>query len=376
MRRKMFVEDFITGFVKNILGRRTREGCWSVIEEGDIRVLTYTPSDQPEEVERVAYRFPDGTVLSNANQLEYVGRRFAWGRETTRWGRGRQAVEQQWMEQAGAVPFPFTLFSETGMNVRDFSWIIKPKSENVSVIIPPRYPNEKAGNERRHFSGACLFAIGEDTFLFDVDRKELDHGIFNPFVTKLPRRVETIEEAYDSLMPDEIKTAISSGTEVLRQGEFFFVKYSDECPIKPDLTDEEREILKFQPSRVGFGIGSPNTKNWRNSYDDNQPYRDNSVTKTPAVLDTPEKISFQKAALRYEKVLNKYRSNSPLSGELGKSATGSHKVEQYIEIDGIKYASGVVKHNRREHDDLPLKGWYKVVENNGLMSWTIRGDID
>ena len=50
----------------------------------------------------------------------------------------------------------------------------------------------------------------------------MDEGTF--FVSRLPKRVKSIPEAFDVLMPSQVKTAILRGQEVHRQGEWFFIK--------------------------------------------------------------------------------------------------------------------------------------------------------
>jgi hypothetical protein len=362
------VKGFINAFAMNTLGKKTVHGRWSVVGlDNNVEALTYTPSDYPKEHEDLAYRLPDGSVLSNANQLEYIGRRFAWGYERNKYG-GRQEPEQRWLELDGAVPLPFTLFNEVpGMDITKFSWICKPVPETVKEIIPPVYSGDMPKENIRHFSGACLFAIGDSTYLFDIDRQEIEkHGIFNAFLTKLPSRVETIKDAYDVLIPDEVRTAIVNGADVQRQGEFFFIKYSDKCPVESDLTDEEKHILKFPPSRLGYGVGG----GARDMPSDRQPFKDD------VILDTPEKVEFQVEALKYKRVFDKYSLTAPKAGTLGKSATGSHSVERYIQVDKDVYASGRIEQNRRQHGDLILNGWYKVFANTGTLSWTITGDID
>jgi len=365
----MLVREFIRNYVKGTLGKKTVCGCWSIINWGNMDVLQYTPSDDPDEHERIAYRLPDGSVLSNANRLVYVGRKFAWGREVNNnWI--NQVEEQRWLENYGAIPLPFTLFDEVPeMDVRVFEWIAKPVPETVRVLSESRYdPKHDPKTVERHFSGACIFAIGKSVYLFDIDRQEIEkHNIFNPFLTRLPERVEKVGEAYDILTPDEVKKALVEGIDVQRQGEFFFIKYSDECPVKPDLTDEEQRILKFPPSRIGYGFGEFRRVMWLS--EDRDPLESEEV-------DTPEKQEFQKAALVYADILRKYRSVISQPGTLGKSATGSHSVEKYIKMGEDVYASGTIKQNRRQHGDLVLTGWYKVVANTGTLSWTISGDID
>jgi len=361
--------DFIEGFVKGTLGRKTKHDRWSVIWWGNMDVLQYTHPDDPENPERFAYKMQDGSVISNANQLTYIGRRYAWGHEVNRYDRTR-VEEQEWIEEAGAIPIPFTLFREADMDVRDFSWVVKPVAENVSVRLPPQW-NEKVGKfETRHFSGACIFAIGQNMYLFDIDRQEIaEHNIFNPFVTKLPRSVSSIKEAYDILMPDEVRKAIENGIDVKRQGEFFFIRVSDECPVKSTLTEDEVRTLRNPPSRIGYGL-SPVNGRFSLLSDDRAPFEKDFP------LDTPERKAYQEAALEYKRVFEKYSNVSAKAGTLGKSASGSHSVEQYVEKNKIPYVSGKISQNRRQHGDLTLIGWYKVVANTGTISWTITGDID
>lgn len=360
----MITKEFIERFVKNTLGKKTKEGTWAVVKLGDMDVLQYTPSDQPNEHEQVACRLPDGSVLSNANVLIYVGRRFAWGQESRKWG-VRQEPEQQWLEEAGAIPIPFTLFKETNTDIRDFSWVMKPIAETV-IIKEDRWDNRTQGMRLqdipRHFSGACIFKIGNDTYLFDIDRQELEHNIFNPFLTKLPHRVVSVEEAYDVLIPDEVRDAKKKGVAVKRQGEFFFIKHSEECPVTTELTDEEKQILRFPPSRFGFGLAEV-FKTYNG--EDHEPYPDDEYTIKMS--------EFQEAALKYKYASDKKNNTTSKKGSLGKSATGSHTVDKYVKYDEVTYVSGTVKQDRRQHRDLVLEGWYKVVPNTGVLSWTITG---
>lgn len=363
---EMEVQEFIEGFVKNTNGKKHVCGRWSTDMLGEIERLIYSPSDVPDIHEMIAYRLKDGSVISNANQLEYVGRTFAWGHERTRYN-GEDLPEQRWLVGAGAIPLPFTLFNEVpDVDVRNFSWIVKPVAEKVTEMIDNGYKQPRIPHIR-HFSGACLFAIGDSVFLFDIDRKEIaENGIFNPFLTKLPKRVETVAEAYEILEPNVVKQAIRDGIEVQRQGEFFFVKHSDVCPLTPDLTKEEFQIIRYPPSRRGYGITGD-----RYGDSDAKPLDANSDA-----LETSEGREFQTAALRYQEIYKRYVSQSPKEGRLGKSSTGSHGVEKFLKLGDDTFVSGKVTQARRQHGDLYLKGWYKVYPNTGTLSWTITGKID
>lgn len=40
------------------------------------------------------------------------------------------------------------------------------------------------------------------------------------------------------------------------------------------------------------------------------------------------------------------------------------------------YVSGIIAHRGRQHGDLKIDGWWKVVPNMAIASFTIVGDVD
>ena len=94
----------------------------------------------------------------------------------------------------------------------------------VNVKKHDRYWKEYTDQEERHFTGASLFEVEGKTYLFDIDRKEIENNIFNPFLASINGKPKTIEEAYDLLKPLEVKKAERQGKKVLRQGEWFFIQ--------------------------------------------------------------------------------------------------------------------------------------------------------
>jgi hypothetical protein len=370
-----FIKAFTEGKVKNLEQFRT----YQVYEYGDLFVLQYKNPNginrytgkkvTTEEV--LAYRFPDGSCICNANQIRSAGHGTIYG-TTDREG---ENTLQKLLQTYGAVPIPFTLFTESKLDVRDFAWVCKPVPETVTVKITEQVYNRETQlyedvvkNIDRHFVGAAVFKIENEVFFFDIDRQELDHGIFNAFITKLPAVARTVKEAYDLLMPDEVKTAVENGVDIKRQGEFFFVKVSDECPSEATpLTKEDKTVLKCKPSRFGYmepGEIDRNTITYEH-------------LKFPeSELTTPDRIAFNKALDKYQEVVSKITARFPKQGTLGKSSSSSHHVGRYIEFEGSVYASGRVEQSRRQHADLMLNGWYKVIPNTGVFSWTITGRVD
>jgi hypothetical protein len=373
---EMSTQDFIRRFVQGTLGRRTRCGRWWVASlGGKMEALRYTPEDYPDDYEDLAYRLDDGSVLSNANVLKYVGRRITWGYKRDPRG---QSEEQRWMEAAGAVPLPFTLLTEAGMDIGGFSWIVKPTAENVRMKNPRYYQGSKGVPEfeDRHFTGGCIFAIGDNTYLFDVDRQELtENKIFNPFLVKLPRRAKSIAEAYDMLVPEEVKRAIDAGKQVRRQGEFFFIR-QDKDPAITVLDEEEKHILKFVPSRYGFGLTLT-----RDAFHDTEPLPTHADgfgrVRAPAFdPHNPVHSEFQGAAVLYKTVAEKAENIQPKPGSIGKGNSRSHTVEKFVKVGNDTFVSGKISQQQRQHGDHMLEGWWKVVPNTAVFSWTITGNID
>ena len=378
----MTVSEFLKAYMNNTFGKKTTEGNWKVINWGHMDTLQYWPSDKKGKYENIAHRLPTGEVLLNANRLEYVGRVFAWGRES-RWATGNNQTKiQRYLEQLGAISLPFTLFDETGLDVRDFEWVQKPVAETVFVKAEKGY--QQFVDVPRHFSGACVFKVGDKYHLFDVDRKELEENkIFNAFIVELPEPVSSVIEAYEALMPREVNDAIDFGIDVKRQGEFFFVKVSDECPLKKDVSPEDLQILRFPPSRYGFGIPYGNSKSMRDrgarvpdyewTKDDRDPIEENEGLEPNL---TPLEEEFQKAAKAYKEARKRYDETVPRGGTLDTGISSSHSVERYVKDGDNTYVNGTVKQSRREHGDLILHGWYKAIPNRAVQSFTIRGEID
>lgn len=169
--------------------------------------------------------------LGNSSRMTVAGTTVAFGQRTRNWGRATEP--QQAMEAMGVPMLPFSAFIEAGLKVTETRIIDQTGAETVRRIKG----EDRKGNkimEDAHFTGATLFQNGDAQFLFDIDRLEIGHGIFNPFICQLPRAVKNIAEAYDSLIPLAVRTAKAEGKEVLRQGEHFFIKVADADAYKAD----------------------------------------------------------------------------------------------------------------------------------------------
>lgn len=173
--------------------------------------------------------------IGNSSRLDVEGTNVAFGRRTRNY---RAAPSQRMMERMGIPMLPFQAFNEAGLKVTSTRILDQSGAETVKRLVK----TDKKGNKTFadvHFTGATLFQNGTSQFLFDIDRLEMEHGIFNPFIVQLPRPVATIAEAYDSLVPLEVRTAIAEGREVKRQGEHFFIKVAEPNAYKADKHDND-----------------------------------------------------------------------------------------------------------------------------------------
>ena len=135
------------------------------------------------------------------------------------------------------VEIPYSaLFAALGLpRYSEFYRVVDIIKKEMEILdwVDDSYVNtgklDKDGNPiYDHVLGGCLFKLGEDRkFLSSMDESGTGRGLF--FLTELAdNNVTTIEEAYESLKPEEVKKAEKQGKEIRRQGEHFFIKIEDE----------------------------------------------------------------------------------------------------------------------------------------------------
>lgn len=257
----------------------------------------------------------NGEKIGNSSILDWVGAEVSFGNVH----RNNIITDIQEKLSQFITMVPFTVFNESGLDIRKLRVIEKLKEETFKIKIDnPEYlklgwQEQETSNlpktivTDRHFTGACLFEIEGNCFIFDVDREELKHKIFNPFLVKIPKPVNSIKEAYETLIPEEVKRAMKQGLEVIRQGEFFYIPTDIEC--EPD-TEVERWSRKTVKKRFELRAGR----------------------------------------------------NRPNYATEGNEQCGVIR--------------GKVEHSGREHRVVTLKTWHKAVPNTAIESFTISGQID
>lgn len=271
-------------------------------------------------------------ILGNSSALSLIGRRANFGGVRT--NRGETEIQKR---LSTLIPMlPFTVFEQAKLDFRKIKIIDKGPEEKVTRRNP--FPKkDKKGDiipetefETIHFTGASLFEIDGSQFLFDCDRRELQHKIFNPFLVKLPKHAETIVKAYEVLKPSEVADAEKKNRKIVRQGEWFFVEADD-------LTNARLSRLQVKPKRITLQAG-PNRPNYAEGVQ----------------LYNGQPIEDQRGLRDFEEI----------------------RQARQVVSESEFYVTGTVSHAGREHADLKLKGWFKAIPNTATQSFTITGDID
>ena len=278
-------------------------------------------------------------LLGNSSILPLVGRTVAYGNETL--NRSETAIQRE-MASQGFTMIPFSVFVEAKLDLNKYKLI--DRGNECEVVVSVEKPGNLINNyerikvdETRHFTGASLFEVDGQVYLFDIDQNEIKHKIFNPFLATVNGKPKTIAEAYAMLKPKEVVQAEKKGLKVLRQGEWFFIK--TKAPKVRKLSDKEKLVI--------LGV-----------------QRFNNVADIIGIK-------------KDEKKANKLLEGIPKQGNIQAGTSRPNTVQRLLKQGKTTYASGLVKHTGREHKDLNLgKDWYKVVPNTSIKNFTITGDID
>jgi hypothetical protein len=179
------------------------------------------------------------------------------------------------------------------------------------------------------------------------------------FLSVLPRKVTSVDDAYEALKPKEVIEAEAKGIKVLRQGDIF--------AIPTDFTTAELKELKHKYTKAKRE-DYPSTKriflNWYNK----------------------RKYAEEYAAQLAEH--SWYIDKKYFKVERPEVLGTTHTVSEMITIGnplgkGETYARGSIRHNHNdnrppEHRVVNLaKGvWYRIVRNTSLGDWAAAGNVD
>lgn len=291
-----------------------------------VKVSTYAiaPNVVRQGTTVIAFRDSQGQVFMNSQVLEVS--------EFEREFMGNQSMIQSEIRTIAKYSIPFNVLASADLKL-DETRVLEQGPESTHMIKNNVYRSERT---ERHFTGALLLENSGRKFLMDIDRIEIEHGLFNAFFVEVSKDVNSIAMAYESMKPQVVRDAESAGIEVKRQGEWFFI-----------ATDKTVDVF------------SQDVLSW-------EPYESSDKTNgRPYVL---------KRAVSH-----------------GKGRPNNLYVPMRFgpEYDGL--VCGTVSHQGREHADLDLgqleetssgngdrttfKLW-QLVGNTTVSNFTITGDID
>lgn len=130
---------------------------------------------------------------------------------------GGESLLQKEVRKLTTLSIPFNVLKAAELDPEKIRVIEQGPEETFEIRGP------QGLMAQRHFTGAVLLENEGRKFFLDVDRREIQHKIFNAFFVEVASTVNSISEAYDSMKPQEVKDAEAAGIEVLRQGEWFFI---------------------------------------------------------------------------------------------------------------------------------------------------------
>lgn len=197
--------------------------------------------------EVIAIKTNSGVILGNSSRMQVL--------EDQRYKLKIQPATIQRILSDHITMIPFSVFQEAGLDLLSCEIVDSGPAETLKEYAN----NSTVVTIDRHFTGARLFkALTKNRgngipyeatyFLCDVDRREVEHNIINFFLAELPKKCDTIAEAYEMLKPDEVKQAEKNGVKVERQGEFFFIKDSG---FMVDLAERYNKAHEIRQIRVG-----------------------------------------------------------------------------------------------------------------------------
>ena len=369
------VHEFLVGFVKNTLGTRTSFSNYSVTKKGGLETLTYTAyrtalnkaqNDFEREIdgqEMLAVRLEGGLVISNADQLKFCGSRFVFGRR--RFYSFEPSLAQISMEEAGALPVPFRIFAAAGLEIGKARVVERGPSETVVVQVKSYSAGRRTlRDDFRHYTGACLLKINGRYVLFDIDREDIKHKLFNAFIVQLPQPVQSIREAYISLKPNEVLEAEKENRRIERQGEWFFIKRFNKLPELHRPCEALLAMADRPPDASKMGAS--------------QIYSHYAPGRTYGVEFPSDELTqnYLAKVKEWETVLYRIQHAVPHNGELYQGNHRPHLAEQFVVHESVRLVSGQVVHSAGEHRDLQLNGWWEALPNKAVQSWQVNGDID
>ncbi len=235
---------------------KTYETALQVFKTGkgkEVKIESYTIGKNRVSQDKtiVAFRDSKNQVFMNSQVLSLTSFEQSF--------MGSQSLVQKELRELATYSIPFNVLESAELKLNETT-VIERGPESTHKIKTHLNSSERI---ERHFTGALLLENSGRKFFMDIDREEIKHEIFNVFFVEVDSKVKSILEAYESMKPESVRNAEKSGTQVLRQGEWFFLDTGKTVELPADevytwKTKEmgEKHIERFD---VSHGKGRPNS---------------------------------------------------------------------------------------------------------------------
>lgn len=193
----------------------------------------------------VAVRTSDKKVILNSQTLEISPFEHSF--------LGGQSIIQKAVREIADLSIPFNILEAANLKL----------SETKVIETGP-----ECDVNGRHFTGALFLENSGRKFLMDIDRLEASYGLFNVFFVEVNSNATSIESAYETMKPQEVRDAEMAGIEVKRQGEWFFINTGKTLDVagrdvhRYGLRESDRKydlIRGLNRTQIAHGQGRPNT---------------------------------------------------------------------------------------------------------------------
>jgi len=218
------------------------------------------------------------------------------------------------------VEIPYVVLTEAGIPYKEVVLVSMMNATYRKV----KYKDPKTGEEKEkeeHLLGACLIKDRRGRLYLSStdDGAQWGWGYFLTWLKSNGKKIQNVEEAFDSMRPEEVKEAEKRGTPVERQGEWFFMHFGDTKFVK-------RNLAPLFPKGISLR---------------------NRIAKwlyLPAV---------------------------------GVGREAHHKVRDCIEWQGVHLCRGTIRHDENQHKMLKLgEDWWVAVHNIQERSWSHQARVD
>ncbi len=223
----------------------------------------------------------------------------------------------------GGAVIPFSALAAAGIGKRDrFALRIIEQIPDRSQWVCKcgqacAYAGVCEDGYEKHTLGGALIRHGRRSLLAAIDFETSPANRPQFFLVRLPHKVDTVAEAYASLMPDKVKILRGMGATIQRQGDMFFVKSTMATRDLPRNELKRVDHFAYVGSNRRDTVGFP--------------------------LDRRE----------------------------------SHLATELRRLNGQRYVRGTVRHAPGEHKMVKLgRAWWAVFPNTARQSWSAAGTID